>query len=153
MGHMSKETIEGTYYAIETEEGTTFLPSDVCGILRECVTGTIYGEPDFDVDSAINQEEWDAKVKHLQANGHPDVSECESILSETYTLADDSDIDDAELWSEWCAQVRDYVGGNKIREIEERTGTLYRLSAPGYLDCTDWTPDADSPEFEDDDSI
>lgn len=43
-----------------------------------------------------------------------------------------------------------YTEGNQVQSVTRRNGSLYRLSAPGYLDCTDWTTDPDSPEFEED---
>lgn len=108
MPHMYKQEYSGTYFAIETEEGTTFLPSLDIGNLPEMESGTTY---------------------------YADSNETE---------------EDETLWESWCNQAQDYVQGFKIVSIERREGTLYRLSAPGYLDCTDWTPDADSPEFDDD---
>lgn len=44
--------------------------------------------------------------------------------------------------------VRDYVEGEP-QEIEVReTGILWRMTAPGYMDSTDWTPAADETEAE-----
>jgi hypothetical protein len=34
--------------------------------------------------------------------------------------------------------LRDYIEGEPDPEIETETGWFSRLSAPGYLDCTDW---------------
>ena len=34
--------------------------------------------------------------------------------------------------------LRDYLEGNWVFSVEERVGYGARLSAPGYLDCTDW---------------
>ena len=31
-----------------------------------------------------------------------------------------------------------YLEGRRIQGVERRTGWYGRLSAPGYLDCTDW---------------
>jgi hypothetical protein len=39
----------------------------------------------------------------------------------------------------------DYEGDGTDIE-ERRTGCLWRMSAPGYLDCTDWSPAADEAE-------
>ena len=114
MSFMEKQEYTGTYYAVETESGTTFLPEDVCGALYGCEEGVMYYNPK--------------------------------------DAADHSDTEDAEFvaqWDDWCARVADYVDGHRIREISSCTGTLYRLSAPGYMDCTGWTTDANSPEFDD----
>lgn len=43
--------------------------------------------------------------------------------------------DDIELAAELVA---DYVQGDRITAIAERKGYGARLSAPGYMDCTDW---------------
>lgn len=47
------------------------------------------------------------------------------------------DVEDLEAF-------RDYYPGNRIESVRKEHGWLGRLSAPGYLDATDWTPyDAD----------
>lgn len=33
---------------------------------------------------------------------------------------------------------RDYIEGSEIYSVEPITGWFARLSAPGYLDCTEW---------------
>lgn len=109
MAFMEKQEYIGRYYEIETENGTTFLPADVCGTLDGCEVGVMY-EP---IDDVREDADWDN-------------------------------------WQDWVSQVRDYIDGFRILSISAQDGTLYRLSAPGYMDCTDWTPDADSPEFDDD---
>lgn len=48
----------------------------------------------------------------------------------------DSDDTVFESLSELLA---DYVEGRKIESIEVCKGYFARLSAPGYLDCTEWT--------------
>lgn len=106
MAFMEKESFAGTYYAVETVEGTWFLPDGVCGNLEGMEPGILYSCPE---------------------NDEPDA-----------------------CWDAWCSLIRNYVPLG-IRQIERREGTLYRLSAPGYLDCTDWTTDPDSPEFDDPD--
>jgi len=37
------------------------------------------------------------------------------------------------------AIVRDYYEGSRIWEIKTRMGYGARLSAPGYMDCTEWS--------------
>jgi hypothetical protein len=62
------------------------------------------------------------------------------------------DIHEGKDWDTWQdveSALRDYVPSDIIG-VSKLKGKLYRLSAPGYLDCTDWTTDADSPEFDDD---
>jgi hypothetical protein len=56
---------------------------------------------------------------------------------------------ETQVWLAACDQVRPYVEGSKILNITASKGTLYRLSAPGYMDCTEWTTDPNSPEFDD----
>jgi hypothetical protein len=34
--------------------------------------------------------------------------------------------------------LKDYCGSTRITGIEAVFGYFYRMSAPGYLDCTDW---------------
>jgi len=64
------------------------------------------------------------------------------------------DPDDAEWCAEYADHFDDYVEpGARIESIEHAEGALYRLSAPGYLDCTDWMADADDPIFDDDDTL
>jgi hypothetical protein len=38
-----------------------------------------------------------------------------------------------------CTELlRDYLEGNRVFSVQEREGYGARLSAPGYLDCTEW---------------
>ena len=40
---------------------------------------------------------------------------------------------------EACTELlRDYLEGNRVFSVQEREGYGARLSAPGYLDCTEW---------------
>ena len=102
MAHMEKQEFSGLYYEVETREGTTFVPSDVCGSVPGMEVDTMYCKPDE----------------------HDDI------------------------WDNAVSTLSDYVG-NGIENITPREGTLYRLSAPGYMDCTDWTTDENSPLFDD----
>jgi hypothetical protein len=43
-----------------------------------------------------------------------------------------------DTWRELCAPLRYYLEGEP-REVIRKTGWLARMSAPGYMDCTDWT--------------
>ena len=52
-------------------------------------------------------------------------------------------------WDAACYTMRHFIHGTKFVSIGKRKGTLCRLSAPGYLDCTEWTTDANSSEFDD----
>jgi len=40
---------------------------------------------------------------------------------------------------DYVADVLQYVEGKRVQEIRKRHGFGARLSAPGYLDCTEWT--------------
>jgi hypothetical protein len=49
-----------------------------------------------------------------------------------------------------CARIlRDYLEGSEIFDVIEREGYGARLSAPGYLDSTDWTVFDTAKEAED----
>ena len=41
-------------------------------------------------------------------------------------------------YADCLALLRDYIEGNKILDIVIREGYGARLSAPGYMDCTEW---------------
>ena len=49
-----------------------------------------------------------------------------------------NDAADEALFNALREQLKDYVDGNKIDEIEVVECRFARLSAPGYLDCTEW---------------
>lgn len=88
MGFMQQDIQGRTHgYAVETECGTTYLPSFVTGDLR--IRGTHEaGSRRFD---------------------------------------------------DLCAAVRDYVEGRDIRSVEYMPTCYWaRMSAPGYMDCTEW---------------
>ncbi len=44
-----------------------------------------------------------------------------------------------ELLAEFVNQFADYLSGKRIYSAERVDGYLWRLSAPGYMDCTEWT--------------
>ncbi len=47
--------------------------------------------------------------------------------------------EDGPEWVDDCADIlRPYLEGNRVFSVEETTGYGARLSAPGYLDCTQW---------------
>src|SRR3990167_7136033 len=48
------------------------------------------------------------------------------------------DINDALIFDALVSLVSDYVPVHDIQGIEACNGYFARLSAPGYLDCTDW---------------
>lgn len=121
---MEKETYSGTYYSVDTHNGTFFIPADVCGILSA---------------SFFSKED----------NDDVEVTMDNDVM---YTLPDSGcDDEEWEIWRSWCRQLNDYVPGrDRILSITQHEGELYRLSAHGYMDCTDWTTDPDSPEFDED---
>ena len=45
---------------------------------------------------------------------------------------------DVEVTPEITAALADFLGGNEIYSAEVVVGWGARLSAPGYMDCTDW---------------
>lgn len=52
-----------------------------------------------------------------------------------------------EDYADACfAVVRDYCENPEVMEIEQVSGYAGRLSAPGYLDCTEWLGPFDSAE-------
>ena len=48
------------------------------------------------------------------------------------------DINDTLVFNALVSLVSDYISARHIQSIEVCTGYFARLSAPGYLDCTDW---------------
>lgn len=42
------------------------------------------------------------------------------------------------IFESLCAFLRDYIEGRDILSIEVCEGYFARLSAPGFLDCTEW---------------
>ena len=47
--------------------------------------------------------------------------------------------EDGPQWLKNCADIfRDYLEGNRVTSVTEKMGYGARLSAPGYLDCTEW---------------
>jgi|SRR6185369_4219760 len=46
---------------------------------------------------------------------------------------------DAQEWFLLIEAIKDYVSGRDIVEITAKHGFIARLSAPGYMDCTDWS--------------
>lgn len=87
MPHMQQNIIRDYGYAVETETGTTYLPSGVCGNLK------IRGEHDSD----------------------------------------------SPRFADLCASVRDCVEGRHISSVSYVPVCYWGLmSAPGYMDCTDW---------------
>jgi hypothetical protein len=43
-----------------------------------------------------------------------------------------------ERLEESAELLRDYLEGSKVFSVQEREGYGARLSAPGYMDCTEW---------------
>lgn len=65
----------------------------------------------------------------------------------------DNDFEDGGIvWANVARHFGDYVEGGPDSMLSacRKHGKLYRLSAPGYLDCTEWTTDPNSPEFDED---
>jgi hypothetical protein len=50
------------------------------------------------------------------------------------------DADVGDRWPEFQEALKDYIAGKPedVTEIRVRDGWGARLSAPGYMDCTDW---------------
>ena len=60
-------------------------------------------------------------------------------------------IDEGDLgFTEIADEVSAYTDGGKVLEVEVVEGYFYRLSAPGYLDCTDWSVARTLKEAKDD---
>lgn len=63
-----------------------------------------------------------------------------------------TDHDIESLTPRWTAALRalkDYVEGDDIQSIEFKHGFLARLSASGYMDCTDWSAHGTEQEAKD----
>lgn len=89
MGFMQQEIVSGEWYEIDGSHGTTYVPSDIIGVV------TINGK-------AIR------KGKLYKSTANLD------------------------------KQLRDYVSG-EVYSVQLRDGYGARLSAPGYMDCTEWS--------------
>ena len=57
---------------------------------------------------------------------------------------EDGTFDEDRFLREAFAQVSDYTENRECWEIEEKSGYSARLSAAGYLDCTEWMGPYDS---------
>lgn len=44
-----------------------------------------------------------------------------------------------ETWKHFQRAFKPYVSGDEISEVAPRIGYICRLSASGYMDCTDWS--------------
>jgi hypothetical protein len=56
-------------------------------------------------------------------------------------LIGELDVEDDGSIAESCAnlsELEQYCEGTKIDSVEKVTGYFARLSAPGYMDCTEW---------------
>ncbi len=85
------ETIGGTWYVVDGDHGTDYIPEEVCG-----------------------------SIDGLESNGA-------------------SIDDDSEHFAAAVKQLRDYIENGAVYEIEARAMWGARYTAPGYMDCTEWT--------------
>jgi hypothetical protein len=61
--------------------------------------------------------------------------------------ADPWDDEREEYRADFVAVFQDYLEGTDIQDAQSVTlGFLWRLSAPGYMDCTEWSPADSIPE-------
>ena len=69
---------------------------------------------------------------------NPDIQHCDYFEVETNS---GSWIVPADLVSRKgkLSRFADYVEGNEVESAEFKTGYLARLSASGYMDCTEWS--------------
>ena len=61
------------------------------------------------------------------------------LPDESDFLDEDDDFDDDAYLAACHDAVRDYIGSREVYSVTERKGYGVRLSAPGYLDCTEWS--------------
>jgi hypothetical protein len=59
-------------------------------------------------------------------------------IGEVIRQTDFSDLPDSQQ-SEIASTLLQYTEGNRLENVTIRVGIGARLSAPGYLDCTEWT--------------
>lgn len=127
---MTPNVEESEYYSIETNEGTTIIPLDVCGVassvadLADYLEGTVDNDDwyeDCDLHHSLMKgvnrfllKARRAKTRHLR-NRYERLAD--RVMGELMTQAPDPTIP-------------------IIPTIE--SGWLYRLSASGYMDRTDW---------------
>lgn len=116
MSFMQRQVEHGLWYVVETNDGTAIVPADVVSVPH-----IEKGAGDYDEDSFIA---W-----HIDQL--PDEA--------TDTEREIAESQGENEWSEVVAALRDFVTGRKVQSVELREGWGARLSAPGYMDCTDWS--------------
>lgn len=91
MSFMQQQITHGDYFAIDTDQGTEYVPAGITGLV--------------------------------------------AVPEELNTTLDE----DHANWPTMLAALHIYCMGT-IVEVTPKTGWLARMSAPGYMDCTDWSP-------------
>lgn len=89
----------------------------------------------------------DSHMGYLEVSPAPYLVVTDTRGETTYLPADLFHGDPAELTPDDAAE---YVDGEPAEVEVCRDGILWRMTAPGYMDATDWTPAGDGDEAEED---
>ncbi len=71
------------------------------------------------------------------------------VIGDIEGVTEDEINDDSPFWEDACDQIKDYVEGSRLLTIRLVEGYGARLSAPGYMDCTEWSVFDTEKEAED----
>lgn len=115
MPFMERQIEFGHWLMVATNDGTDYIPADLVSLNIEQGEGAISLSSLYD--------------KHT--SGLP-----EGHTSTEYEIAETAAENE---WATVVAYVRDYASGRKIQSVELIEGWGARLSAPGYMDCTEWS--------------
>jgi hypothetical protein len=117
MSFMQRQVEHGLWYVVESVCGTDYVPADVVSL------------PHIEKEhSPYSQESFVSNYTSQLQEGH---TETEYEMAETKG---------ENQWAEVTDALRDYVEcrPGKIDTVELIEGFGARLSAPGYMDCTEW---------------
>jgi hypothetical protein len=115
MSFMERQVEHGLWYVVETNHGTDCVPADVCSVPH-----VEQGQGPYDEDSF---------VAYFVEQLGPNATDTEREVAESKGENE---------WAEVAGALRAYVNGHRFDSVELVEGWGARLSAPGYLDCTDW---------------
>jgi len=112
MAFMEPEIYKGEAYLVDGPNGTDCVPLDACGDLG----------PGVPIES------------------HSYTIDCDGVQGVGFRYDDPTDAQETAL-RELAARLSDYIENKPeaVWSIERKSGFLARMSAPGYMDATEWT--------------
>jgi hypothetical protein len=113
MGFMKKQVEHGRWYVVETTAGTEYVPADLIGDVWD------------GIDVPDGQEVSDDDVHDMVVSARPELT------------TEQAHEEGRRVWKGAVAALREYCEG-RIQSVESVTGRGARMSAPGYMDCTEW---------------